>query len=72
MRASPMEQKMKITSRLTGISAGSPHPVFVKDRAPTMVAYPGWRWRQAEDGWLHEKIPNPILRFIDWFRRRPA
>lgn len=56
-------------SREQHVKVTSPHAVRLA--APIGVsnctAYPGWRWRLGCDGAMyHEKIPSPIMRFIDW------
>ena len=54
---------------LSKIRAASPITLTMKRelRLERIVAYPGWRWRFANDGTMHhEKIPNPVARFFDW------
>lgn len=51
------------------VKVSSPHNIRLS--APVgssnYIAYPGWCWRMGNDGAMyHEKIPNPIMRFLDW------
>lgn len=57
---------------MKGIRVASPMHLEMQKppRLESIIAYPGWRWRIETSGMLvHEKIPNPILRFIDWVWR---